>query len=201
MALSRGRGGSPRGSALLKEPTPLVSVPRYAPRRPLPPYRFVPGLNPHPSRDRKGHSYRGGAPEPRPPRLPPERWRENEEYLHGCDLYNHAYWWEAHEAWEGLWHLTRKSETEGLFLQGLIQVSAAHLKRHMAEAEGSAKLARLALEKLRVVEAAVLAGSQREGQQKGTYMGLEVSPFVKAVERYLIERDESAPWPVIALGA
>src|SRR5262245_31128005 len=120
------------------EPTPAVpGLPRYAPARAFPSYRFVPGLNPHPVSDPRGHSFRGGEPEPKPPRLDPARWRESEEYLHGCDLYNHAYYWEAHEAWEGLWHLTDKSGPAGLFLQGLIQLGASHLKRHMGEPAGS----------------------------------------------------------------
>jgi len=174
------------------EPQPLASpLPRYAPDRAFPPYRFVPGLNAHPVADPRGHSYRGGAPEPPPPRVRPDRWRENDEYLYGCDLYNHAYWWEAHEAWEGLWHLTTKSDTEGLFLQGLIQVSASHLKLHMGEPTGSEKLARLGLEKLRRVEA--VAGDH------GEYMGLDVTAFCDAVERHLVEREVQSPWPVVTL--
>jgi predicted metal-dependent hydrolase len=53
------------------------------------------------------------------------------------DLHNFAYWWEAHEAWEGLWQLTDKRCEQAQFLQGLIQVSAALLKRHMGSPEGS----------------------------------------------------------------
>ncbi|HKE01538.1 MAG TPA: DUF309 domain-containing protein [Planctomycetota bacterium] len=181
------------------EPSPpIAGLPRYAPSKPFPPYRFVPGRNAHPTRDPRGHSYRGGAREPLPPRFAPERWRENEEYLYGCDLYNAAYWWEAHEAWEGLWHLTRKSDREGLFLQGLIQVSAASLKRHLAEPEGTRKLARLGLEKLRA--AAPSAGDAKpSAAEAGTYMGLAVSAYADAVERFFLEEDPAAPWPAIHL--
>lgn len=175
----------------LTEPEPPdPALPRYAPGRPFPSYRFVPGLNPHPVGDPRGHSYRGGAHGPPPPRADPARWRESEEYLFGCDLYNRAYWWEAHEAWEGLWHLTKKSEPEGLFLQGLIQLGAAHLKRHVGDAVGTEKLARLGLEKLRAVAAA---------RPAPRYMGLEIDPFLAAAERYLLRREPGAPFPAIVL--
>src|SRR4030095_3868699 len=108
LALPRRPRRGARMSALREPEPPFAGAPRYAPQRPFPPYRFVPGLNPHPVSHPQGHSYRGRAREEPPPRFAPERWRENVDFLHGCDLYNHAYWWEAHEAWEGLWHLTRK---------------------------------------------------------------------------------------------
>lgn len=176
----------------LTEPTPAdPNMQRYAPARPFPPYRFVPGLNHHPVAHPRGHMFRNGVPEPKPPYYSPERWRENEEYLLGCDYYNFAYFWEAHEAWEGLWHLTPKNNTEGLFLQGLIQITASNLKRHMAEMEGSLKLANLALQKLKTVQGAATAD--------GMYMGLDVAEFVGACERFLIKRDPAAPFPIIQL--
>ena len=41
---------------------PARSVVRYCPNRPLPPYRFVPGLHPHPTRNPAGHSFGRAAP-------------------------------------------------------------------------------------------------------------------------------------------
>ena len=124
----------------LVEPTaPDPRRARYS-RRPFPPYRFVAGLNPHPRRDPKGHAY--GLPEVPPPSVPPDRWRENEDYLYGIDLYNFAYWWECHEALEGLWHLTGHRGTKAQFLQGIIQVAAANLKRHVGTLEGARRLGR-----------------------------------------------------------
>ena len=60
-------------------------------------------LGPHPTQDERGHSYSRGEEAPAL-YFPPESWRENADYLYGVDLYNHGYLWEAHEAWEGLWH-------------------------------------------------------------------------------------------------
>lgn len=176
----------------LTEPVPAdPGMRRYAPARVFPSYRFVPGLNPHPVSDPRGHSFRGGAHEAPPAYFAPERWSENEEYLLGCDYYNFAYFWEAHEAWEGLWHLTPKNNTEGLFLQGLIQISASNLKHHMREPVGSVKLATLGIQKLRTVQAACAPA--------GVYMGLDVAGFIAASDRFLLKSEPGATFPMIIL--
>ncbi|MBI3817509.1 MAG: DUF309 domain-containing protein [Planctomycetes bacterium] len=175
----------------LSEPVPAdPQYKRYAPSRPFPAYRFVPGLNPHPVSDPRGHSFRGGAHEPPPKRFPPERWRENQEYLLGCDYYNFAYFWEAHEAWEGLWHLTDKAGAEGLFLQGLIQITASNLKRHMRESTGTVKLANLGIAKLRTV---------LPSADDGTYMGLDVPGFIQGCDKYLLHAEAESAFPLIRL--
>ncbi len=53
---------------------------RYASERPFPAYAFLPGRDPHPTRDSRGHSY---SDEPEPPAgyYPPEHWAENEDFL------------------------------------------------------------------------------------------------------------------------
>ena len=56
-------------------------VERYLPSRPFPPYAFLPGRDPHPTRDPRGHSY--GSDETPPDYVPPELWRTSEEYLFG----------------------------------------------------------------------------------------------------------------------
>ena len=76
--------------------------PRYAPRLPFPSYAFLPGRDPHPQRDPAGHSY--GEHGPTAVHVDADDWRDNEPYLFGVDLYNHGFLWEAHEAWEGIWH-------------------------------------------------------------------------------------------------
>jgi len=118
----------------IAEPDPSTLPPLYAPERMLPPYRYVPGLLPHPSADPEGHSY--GHPEPDIDHFAPEFWRSDVEYLHGVDLFNRRYYWEAHEAWERVWHGCDKARTQGLFIQGLIQLSAALLKWHLGAERG-----------------------------------------------------------------
>ncbi len=152
---------------------PDPAWPRYTDRA-FPAYRFVAGLNPHPRRDPKGHSY--GLPEVPPPRVPPERWRENGVYLFGVDLYNFAYWWECHEELEGLWHLTGHRGEEAQYLQGIIQVAAANLKRHAEAPEGARRLAGEAVQRLASV-------GRRE------FMGLELGPFIRGVNDYHVDED------------
>jgi hypothetical protein len=165
------------------EPTPPdPSWPRYS-TLPLPPYRFVAGLNPHPRRDPKGHSY--GSVEVAPPSLLPDRWRENAVYLQGIDLYNFAYWWECHEALEGLWHLTGHEGREAQFLQGIIQVAAANLKRHVGSRDGARRLGGEAVGRLASL-------GRRD------FMGLTLGPFIRAVNDYHVDEDTRAV-PLIRL--
>ena len=85
-----------------KQPKPFEpDWQRYCPQKPFPPYRHIPGVTPHPIRDPRGHSYGIEEVHDVDP-LPPELWQQNEDYLYGVDLYNFAYWWEAHEAWGGV---------------------------------------------------------------------------------------------------
>ncbi len=156
---------------------------RYAPGRPFPPYAFVPGHDadstPHPTRHPEGHSY-GAPPEAR--YLEPRRWHENEDYLFGVDLYNHGYLWEAHEAWEGLWHRAKHDELQAEHLQGLIQCAAAALKVPMGQPRGLAQLAELGTGRLERVA--------REGSP--IYMGIDLSAFVAAFRAFAASQPDTA---------
>jgi len=161
---------------------------RYVPGRAFPPYAFLPGRDPHPTRDPAGHSF-GHADEP-PPLLPPRRWRESTSYLWGVDLYNHGFLWESHEAWEGLWHVSKPDRVQALFLQGLIQCAAAWLKIAMEQPQGLARLSALALEKLD--EVARAAGP--------VYMGLDLDAFRADVRAFADSRPSAlAGYPKLAL--
>ena len=150
---------------------------RYAPGRDFPPYAYLPGRDPHPTRDPEGHSY--GADETPPPYMPPEEWEQNEQYLFGVDLYNEGFLWEAHEAWEGLWHVSKPDEHQAAHLQGLIQCAAACLKIAMGQPRGLERLSALGTEK---IERTALA----EGP---LYMGLDSLEFVSAMRSFA----ESSP--------
>ncbi len=78
---------------------PAEPPPRLVSDRELPAYAYVPGESPHPTRDRDGHSFGSEPDTPEPP--DPEDWRSCPDYLYGIDLFNHGFYWEAHEAWEG----------------------------------------------------------------------------------------------------
>lgn len=149
-------------------------MPRYQPGRTFPAYAYLPGRDPHPSRDPAGHSH--GVRESAPAYLAASRWSENADYLWGVDLYNHGYLWEAHEAWEGLWHVSKADLDQADCLQGLIQCAAACLKVPMAQPAGLARLAELGTAKLERVAAARPAGSR--------YMGLDLARFAADMRRF-----------------
>ncbi len=148
-------------------------APRYCPDLALPPYRFTPGFNYHPRRHPEGHAY--GLSEPKLSLIPPEQWQQNPYYLFGVDLYHQGFFWEAHEAWELLWHLTGKQDQMGQFLQGLIQNSAAQLKRHIGQWSGMAHLGSEAYRRLYSVI---------EGADASDYMGLDLKMFLVAMQAH-----------------
>ncbi len=157
-------------------------------RRPFPRYRHRPGSTPHPVRHPEGHLY--GMPEAVPEPFDPAGWSDCREYLYGADLYNHGYYWEAHEAWEGLWKTTGRTDEPGRFLQGLIQVAAAVLKRRVGCPAGMVKLARKGMRKLRWVAAT-----------RPEYAGLALEEFLDELDVFweaAVEQESLEP-PLIVL--
>jgi hypothetical protein len=147
--------------------------PRHRPSRPLPPYAHVPGRTPHPTRARDGHSY--GAAPIAPTHVPAERWADNDEYLWGVDLYNAGYFWEAHEAWEGLWRAAEgRDAPQRSFLQGLIQCAAACLKAAAGDGQAGRRLATRAVERLEAVR----------GDRSARFMGVDVPGFVAELREF-----------------
>src|SRR6187431_1455741 len=92
--------------------------PRYSDRT-LPPYSYVPGYNQHPVSHPQGHMH-GHAPQAPPP-LADDAWQDSEDYRYGVDLFNHGFYWEAHEAWETLWHAAGRRGPIALWLKALIK--------------------------------------------------------------------------------
>jgi predicted metal-dependent hydrolase len=145
----------------------------------------MPGRNARPTATAIDHSH-SSAPPP-PLYLPDERWIDNAEYLWGIDLYNHGFFWEAHEAWESLWRAAERDALQRRFLQGLIQFAAACLKATMGDAEASRRLAARALTRLERVAA----------ERSARYMGLDVRGFVAELRRFAeagVVAIERRPW-------
>lgn len=176
-----------------------LAYPRFT-KIPFPPYRFVPGAHPHPVASPQGHSYLPpGATEPPVPFHPPERWRESEAYLFGCDLYNHGFWWEAHEAWEGLWHVVPNPSPQRNFLQGIIQVGAGHLQAFLGKPDGVNRLRETSRRHLDITLEAVA---------NRLFMGVQLRDWVKKVDAYWDVVLSSDPprhhvvrYPYLALGS
>jgi hypothetical protein len=152
-----------------RSPAP-PSPPRYG-SAPLPAARYVPGSGaPHP----RARPKIGSGTLDREILLPSARWGEQAAYLHGVDLFNHAFFWEAHEAWEGLW--ARAEGTQRLFLQGLIQLAGALLKHDVQSAGGSLRLSRAARRRLAAV-------CEQEGLAPGArFMGMDVRALLQAID-------------------
>ena len=155
---------------------------RYS-RRPFPAYRFVPGENPHPIRDPNGHSYRQCIDDPG--RINPDKFYENDTYLFGVDLFNYAFWWESHEAFESLWKPLSKDDSSSHFLQGLIKISAAFLKWHARQQRG-----------LEIHYRGGIAQFQRVLEISTEYMGINLINHIDKTSNYF--REVMAPpheWP------
>ena len=153
----------------IEPPEEAQLPPRYAPCAELPAYRYVPGLFPHPTAHSDGH---------------------------GVDLFNRRYYWEAHEAWEAFWHACDKARTQGLFIQGLIQISAALLRWHMGTERGVRKLYGEGRAKL----------ERAAGESPADYMGLAVAAWLGELNRIFeqllsaLETDDLDPeFPLIRL--
>lgn len=148
---------------------------RYCPGRAFPPYAFRPGVDPHPTRDPRGHSY--GSETADDDDATALRW--------GVDLYNHGYFWEAHEAWEDSWRSAERGSPRAELLQGLIQCAAACLKLRIGARDGARRLAQRGLDHL-----------ARAGGKRGAQMELDAGRFARGFQRWIAsdpEEVESRP--------
>jgi uncharacterized protein len=170
-------GTRPQADQQAVEPVASDSEwPRYS-SRPLPAYRFVPGVTPHPRRHPGGHSY--GEPEPAVSAPGPDQWQSSQAYLYGVDLHNFAFWWECHEVFEGFWRAAPKTE-EGGFFQALIHVAAANLKMCMGSPASADRLS--------------LAAFERFHRLPHVYMGIDLRSFERDMRAYVVgSRTDPAP--------
>lgn len=121
---------------------------RFAPEQPFPPYSYVPGKFPHPFSDPAGHSYGS-----HPIAAIEADWQHSTAYRFGLDLFNHGYYWEAHEDWEGVWKQLGRSGVAADFLKGLIKLAAAGVKAREGNAIGIERHARRAEQLFHAVSA------------------------------------------------
>jgi predicted metal-dependent hydrolase len=113
----------------------------------------------------------------------PAAWRRSEDYLYGIDLYNFAYWWEAHEVLEELWHLAGHRSPQGRLLQGLIQLSAGLLHRFAGRD--------------RPFRVLVAKGVERLSGLPDPFMGVGVTALAQAFR--VLRDDPTSPYPLISL--
>ncbi len=123
---------------------------------PLPAYAYVPGGPwPHPNRSASS------APRERTPPIEHDAWEESKAYLRGVELFNAGYYWEAHEAWESLWHAHGRRGPTATLLKGLIKLAAAGVKIREGRVSGARSLAKRAADHF--AEALLEAGSPQLG--------------------------------------
>ncbi|UVK48287.1 DUF309 domain-containing protein (plasmid) [Mesorhizobium sp. AR07] len=120
-----------------------MSRPRLVPEKNFPGYAYLPGKYPHPVLHPLGHSYQS---DPGTVVTVQESLSSN-VFRWGIDLFNHGYYWEAHEAWEPLWHAAKQSAQHRVFFKGLILLAAAGVKiregKRVAAARHAARAAAL----------------------------------------------------------
>jgi hypothetical protein len=151
-----------------------MTPPRYLPDEPFPPYAFVPGGRfPHPFSDPAGRGY--NAPREHPAVPDPDNWGASWAFLRGVDLFNHGYYWEAHEAWEGLWHACGRRGVVADFIKGLIQLAAAGVKHGEGVPQGVQTHARRAAELWRATARSLPTGGER-------FFGLRIGDLIDLAE-------------------
>ena len=99
---------------------------------PFPPYVHVPG---------------------RTPRHPESLFRsvkaskdEDAVWAHALALFRAGFYWECHEVLEPLWLRAREGSAERAYIQGVIQLANARLKRRMGWEKAAARLDAIAAE-------------------------------------------------------
>jgi uncharacterized protein len=109
--------------------------------------------------------------------------RVAELFAHGVALFNTRYFFEAHEAWEEIWLHTEPPEK--IFLQGLIQVTAAFHHHSRNNLRGTKSLLRAGLMKLE--------------DFPPHHRGLHVEKLRIVARKWLVALDqgEQNRWPVL----
>ncbi|MEM9659607.1 MAG: DUF309 domain-containing protein [Planctomycetota bacterium] len=152
------------------------SPPRYT-ERTFPPYSYVAGFTPHPVSHPDGHMH--NRVEPAPTSLDPTRWQECEVFRYAVDLFNHGYYWEAHEAWETLWLAADRAGPIADFCKGLIKLAAAGVKAREGNPRGVRRHAARSAE--------LVASVQNETSPAKSLCGLPFQDLLKAADTLLNE--------------
>ena len=157
----------------------ISTIQRYCPRRSFPKVPYRPGLGPRPvdAHDSDLDAWDGSA----------KHLLANSEFRWGIDLYNHSYYWEAHEVWEELWILADKQSGARLLVQGLIQCSGAALKALIGQSEGCARLSFKGLAKI------------ESATSEPCFAQLELENFAMKFREFSAARNESAEPPKLVL--
>ncbi len=97
-------------------------------------------------------------------------------FRYAADLFNHGYYWEAHEVWEQLWVAAGRQDAHADFLKGLIKLAAAGVKCRQGQIEGVRRHALRA--------AALLAGARNcwTGETSGIVVSQVLAELIQFAE-------------------
>jgi hypothetical protein len=146
----------------------------------LPPYTYVPGGPwPHPNRAKPAGSDRGTPPL--------ADGADSPLFRRGVELFDAGYYWEAHEAWEALWHAAGRRGAMADVLRGLIKLAAAGIKVRERREDGVRTHARRAAE--------CFASARQQG---GAHqLGLDLDLWIERA-RAIAENPPADPGPLDA---
>ncbi|NJO91974.1 MAG: DUF309 domain-containing protein [Chloroflexia bacterium] len=140
----------------------------------LPSYKYIPQKGPHPLQIKNIEHI---------PEIPEdnngfssENWHQSQHYLYAVDLFNLGYYWEVHEVLEKLWMELGKKSDEGIFIQGLIQLSVALLKHSQDNHNGFKRLYEKALPKFK--------------KQHGIFLGIDSKAVLQLFQKLNTEERE-----------
>jgi len=117
---------------------------------------------------------------------PTTPWHCDLQYLYAADLFDQRYFWEAHEAWEALWHAAEPDSSTHRLLQSLIQYAASILQNHLGHTGGANRLFGRATDRLRLVQAV----------ETPQYRGINLTELVDGVRAHL----DGGLWPTLPMG-
>ena len=158
------------------EPEPVwLEAPRLCEDRELPGYRYVRGLNPHPRRDKRGHSY-GKLKDYA--QMDPEQWYESEDYLFGIDLYHQGYLWESCKVWEALHATVEGDSPPSNLLHALFLNSGAQIRAHRRNARGTRTRSQAARWRLARIRAKGFDGPEKR------FMGFDIGDLIDQICRH-----------------
>ena len=158
---------------------------RRLPSVPMPAYRYVPGLQPHPFRHEAGHGHLVGQEWPAPLWCADGGWESQGPWLHGLDLFDHRFFWESHECWEQLWLAIDRDHIDRQLVQGMIQAAAFVIKQHTGRARAAENLLARSLARLAAVRSA-------RGDQVA---GVHLPSFMSG----LVAFRQGAAWPCVPM--
>lgn len=151
------------------------NAPRFCPSRSFPEYRYVRGLNAHPSQDESGHSYGVSRTLAAITRTD---WHKHEDFLFGIDLYHHGYLWESRRIWRGISAATSEDCLETSLLGALVMNSAAQIRAHRGNAQGArtySQSARWYAARIRSI------GYDGAGNR---FMGFDIGDLIEQIDRH-----------------